>query len=588
MLLRSGLTGCLPPVLCFLSSALCPLPSASAASPRDELLRLVPDDAGFCVVLQNLRDQLARLERSPFAARLAESHFGKSFRDAPEALKLAAVDALLRATLKVSWEQLRDDILGDAVVLAYTPGPPGQPEAEQGLLLVHARRPDLIAGVFDRLNDWQQKSGEVLGVERREYRGQAYYRRQKKDGDEYYLLRGSVFALTDKEARLKAAIDRDRQSPPADLEPPALARRLQQLGVERSLLVWWVNPRAFEPALQQKAQSARGAEGAFLRTFAHYWHTLDGAALFVSLDSDLAFGVAVRARTEDLPAPARRLFAEVSRPSAVWPSFPDNALFAAAGRLPFGPLVEAGGEFLTAEAKQSVQDAVERSVGAVFGSDLLTEILRHLGPDWGVCVAPPGAGERHWLPSLTAVLRLRPGGGGVPVQQRALDGLDFVARLVVLGYNSQRLGRLRLRVVPQGPVEVRVIEGDQWPPGLQPAFAWKDGYLVLASTPEAVRRFQPVEPGVEATRSPEGAEVPLVRLALQGWAGYLRTYREPVAASLADAHKLPAAEVQTRIDRLLEALDLFDAIELTQRATSGRATLTLRVKTLPRVGPSGG
>jgi hypothetical protein len=196
-------------------------------------------------------------------------------------------------------------------------------------------------------------------------------------------------------------------------------------------------------------------------------------------------------------------------------------------------------------------------------------------------VTAPEAGAKGWLPSLTAVLRLRPGGEGAPVEQRVLDGLDFAARLAVLGYNSQRTGQLRLRRLVQDGVEMRVIDGEHLPPGLQPAFAWKGGYLVLASTPEAVRRFVP-STQAELPAAPD-AEVPLVRLALQGWAGYLRTYRGPVAGYLADAYKLPATDVEARIDRLLEGLDLFDGVEVMQRTAPGRATVTVRLKTLPRL-----
>jgi hypothetical protein len=545
------------------------------------LLRLVPADAGFVAVVQDLRDQLARLERSPFAARFAASPLGRAVRDTPEARKLAALDRQLRTHLGVSWPQLRDDILGDAVVLAYTPGPPGKPEEERGLLLVHARKPDLLAGLIDRLNELQQKSGEVDAVERREYQGQGYFYRHKKGGgDEFYFLRGPVLAFTDKEASIRAAIDRDRQTPPTAGELPALASRLRRLGVERSLIVWWVNPRVFDAALNAKVEQAGGPESVILRTFARYWGALESAALHLSLDRDVALGLTVRAHAEALPAAARRFAAEADRPSALWVSFPDTALFTAAGRVPWGPLIETGREFLTPEACRAVQEAVARSVSAVLGRDVLTEVLSRLGPDWGVCVTPPDPADRHWLPSLTAVLRLRPGGAGVPVEQRALDGLDFFARLVVLGYNSHRQDQLRLRVVSQGPVEVRVIEGDQWPPGLQPAFAWKGGYLVLASTPEAVRRFVP-PPVADTPGSPDGVEFPLVRLALQGWAGYLRSYREPVAAFLADTHKLTPADAHARIDKLLEVLDLFDAVELTQRPALGRATWTLRLRTLP-------
>src|SRR5262245_2402406 len=119
--------------------SLCLCGESRSAPPRDELLRLVSSDAGFCVVMQDLRGHLARLERSSFAARLSASRFGQVFRDTPEFRKLATLDEHLFADLNVSWTQLRDDILGDAVVLAYTPGPPGRPSEEQGLLLIHAR-----------------------------------------------------------------------------------------------------------------------------------------------------------------------------------------------------------------------------------------------------------------------------------------------------------------------------------------------------------------------------------------------------------------------------------------------------------------
>jgi hypothetical protein len=560
---------------------LCLCGETRSAPPRDELLRLVPADAGFCVVVQDLRSHLARLEQSPFAARLGASRFAQAFREAPEFRKLASLDERLLTNLNVSWAQLRDDILGDAIVLAYRPGRPGRPSEEQGLLLLHARQPRLLADLITRLNEFQRQTGEMIALDRREHRGQVYYHRRKKaDGDEFYFLRGALLAFSDKEDQLQAVIDCDRQAQAVDAEPPALTRRFEQLGVERSLFVWWVNPRAFDSALRPKVEQATGAEGAFLRTFARYWYALDGVALFLNVDRDFTGGIAVRARTADLSPAARLLVTDSARPSAVLASVPPNALFMAAGRLPWVPLIDAGGEFLAPDARRSIHDAVERSVGAILGRDVLTEIVRRVGPDWGVWLTLPESAGKHWLPSLTAVLRLRPGENGIPVEQRVLDGLDFGARLAVLAYNAQQLGALRMRSVMQDGIEVRVIDGDHLPVGLQPSFAWKDGYLVLASTPEAVRRFQ--APSGPDVRGEDGAEVPLVRLALQGWAGYLRTYRGPVAASLADACKLTPGEANAHIDRWLEGLDLFDTIELTQRATAGRATLTLRLKTLPK------
>jgi hypothetical protein len=530
-----------------------------------------------------LRDQVARLEASPVVTRLAASPYGRSIRQSTQALEIAQLDEKFRTHLSVSWAQLRDDVLGDAVVLSYSPGPPGKPDAEVGLLLVHARKPDVLTGLLDRLTEHQKKIGELTVIERREHHGQAYvFRRKKVGGDEFYFVRGSVLAFTDKESALQTAIDRDRTARSADAEMPAIAGRLRALGLDQDFLVWWVNPRAFDAAVAAKVASARGTEAVFLRTFERYWKSVDGAAASLALRRDLTLNFAIQAKTDTLPDPARRVLAESARPSAVWASFPDNALFAAAGRVPWEPAVEAGGEFLTADTRRDVQDAVERTVGAILGREVLPHLLRHFGPDWGVCVAPPEPGDKGWLPSMTAVLRLRPGGDGAPpVEQRVLDGLDFVARLGVLGYNSQRAGQLRMRMVPQDGVEVRVIDGGQLPPGLQPAFAWKGGFLVLASSPEAVRRFVPPSRSPDAVQA-DDAETPLFRLALQGWAGYLRTYRVPVGAYVADAYHLSAAEADARVGRIVEGLELFDGVEVVQRTAPGRATITVRLKTLPR------
>ena len=166
-----------------------------AAHPRDEILRLIPDDAGLCLLVQDLRGQIDRLKASPFAARLAASPMGRAFRDVPEAGQLAAFNEQLTKHLKITWPELRDDILGDAVAFAYTPGPPDKPDQEQGLILLHARRPERLVALFDRLNELQKKSGELQSVETRDDGGVRYSIRRKAEGNEYYAIAGSILAF---------------------------------------------------------------------------------------------------------------------------------------------------------------------------------------------------------------------------------------------------------------------------------------------------------------------------------------------------------------------------------------------------------
>src|ERR1700693_5917642 len=109
---------------------------ARAAQARDELLRLVPDDVGFGLVLQDLRRHSQLFLGSPFMEEFRRSPLGLAIKNAPQTEKLAAVEKLFQTYLHVDGARLRDDIFGDAMILAYRPGPPGKPELEQGLILI--------------------------------------------------------------------------------------------------------------------------------------------------------------------------------------------------------------------------------------------------------------------------------------------------------------------------------------------------------------------------------------------------------------------------------------------------------------------
>ncbi|MCL6441829.1 MAG: hypothetical protein K6T27_10110, partial [Thermoleophilum sp.] len=104
------------------------LPGVARSAPADEVLRLVPDDVAFCLLVQDLRGHFAAMRESPLGERFLGSKLGQLLREAPEMRRLAEVRRLFREHLQVDLAELRDDILGDAVALAYRPGPPGRPD----------------------------------------------------------------------------------------------------------------------------------------------------------------------------------------------------------------------------------------------------------------------------------------------------------------------------------------------------------------------------------------------------------------------------------------------------------------------------
>jgi hypothetical protein len=554
---------------------------ARGAAPRDELLRFVPEDVAFCLLVQDLRGHAEALRTSPFVAQFRESPAGTALENSPELKKLAQVQKDLQKHLGVDWEQVRDDILGDALAFAYRPGPPDRQEDEQGLFLLRARSAKALAGLVDRINQAQKESGELKALDEREHQGVRYFRRLERDKvagrdkPTFYYLRGPVLVLSAQEEMLRAALDLDR-SLEAAAEPP-VARQLRLLGVDRALLAVWLNPRAFDSHLAAKLAKQTGTpDAAVLETFAVYWKALEGVALTVLLDRDLSFAVAVRARTEALPAPARQFLAAAAQPSELWRGFPDNALVACAVRLDLPALFDGLAEFLPPDKRRGMAGDLDRTFGTPLGKDFVKDVLPSLGPDGGFCLSAPLPGDKGFLPQALVAFKVSPGKGAPPVDQTILTALNAFALVAVVGSNAKQPDRpLSLRTESADKREFKYFAGDKaLPPGVQPAFGLSGGYLVVASSPEVFRRFG------TAPATPAGGEgpSPLLRVSLKGWRTYLQERRDDLAAFLAENHQLTSEEARRRVDAWVSGLRFLDGVEVSQRTAPGRVTLTLTVR----------
>jgi hypothetical protein len=538
-----------------------------APLPRDELLRFVPDDMGFCLVVQDVRRHAAALAASPFAQHFLRSGPGKGLLRSAELRKLEAVDRLIAKQVGVGWAELRDDVLGEAIVLAYRPGPPGKPQQEQGLILVRARTARALHHVVERLNAVQKETGELRELVECDHKGTKYYKRVERNQVNYYYLRGPILLFTGQEDVLRAALEREQSSP--SLSPPVTAR-LRKLGIERSLLALWINPRAWDAEVLGRAAKATEVGP---RTFAVYWKALQDVGVAVKLDRDLSVSLAFRAETDKLPASARKFLAEASRPSEVWRNCPDNALLAAGGRIDVAALFELLGEFMTKKARETVQ-ADLAPLSAVLDRNIIKEVLPNIGPDWGVCITAPPAEDKNWGPRMLLALRVAPG-PEAPVDQALLSALRTWAVFGVLAHNKQHPDRpVRLKSTIVNKVRVQYLEGDNaFPPGIQPAFALKGGYVVLASSVDEVRRFG-TGPAPAATGS-----VPLLRISFKDWRAYLKDRSEPLAGALAERDKITREQARARLDHLRTALELIDRLELRQRSSAGQVTFTLALTT---------
>jgi hypothetical protein len=551
--------------------------TAKAVTPRDELLRLVPDPIGFCLVLQDLRSHAASLQASPFIEQLRQSPFGAKLRKSEDLKKLDQLESKLKEKLGLDFAKLRDDILGDALVFAYRPGPPGKPEEEQGLILVRARNAKVLADLIERLNKVQKEEGALKELEELRHESATYYRRVERDKPpSFYYVHGPVLIVSGREDMLRQAIDCDRTRA-ADAEP-AVTRRLRELDAERALFAMWINPRAFDAEIESKFDGVPADRVSTVKHFGLYWKALDSIVLSLKpTGRDVHLSLGMRARVEELPGAARRLFREASTPSELWRRFPEQALLAVGDRLDSAALFDVLAGFLTPQGKESIQADLNRQLGSLLGGDLRKEVLPALGPDWGLCVTAPGPKEKGWVPQVLFALRVAPTKSTVPLDRTLFSSLDFAARLVVFGHNQNHPEQpIAFKTTDVDKHEVHYLEGDSaFPSGVQPAYALLHGYLVLSSSLDTLRHFAQTTP---AAAIPADAPVPLVRISLKDLRAYLKDHREPIVQFIAEKHGLSRDVAEQQFDNFLTSLQFVDRLELHRRCTSGQVNFTLSVR----------
>jgi hypothetical protein len=536
------------------------------------LLSFVPTDTAVCLVIQGLREKAKTISESPFADWAAERIETQLLSSAEYAV-IRQVEKMIRDQIGLTVSELRDDILGDAIVLTYQPGPPEQPDAEQGTVILKARSPDKLRKLIDRLNQLQQDQGEIKNLKEVDYRGATYIRRVKADGTaEFYYLRNGLFVFSGQEAAIQQVLDRAADTPK---NHDFVSQSLRRLGVENRFVNCWVNPRKLDHDLKTQIDNATDAgQRAFLTHFAKVWAAIDGLAISLDIDRDVELGLSVTFNPLQLPAELQPLLASPPTRSAVWQMVPEDALFAIGGRLDLNALITAIASFAPTEEQDAIRGVIDKTViGPVVGRQNLPAIRDAIGPDWGMWSAAPSAASKSWVPEWTVALRVRETNDGI-ARRGILRVLGFWLQMIQYDYNQKHEDQIELRdVEPNGVSVTYLVNEALFPPGFRPSFAVKDGYLVVTSSPELVQRFTAPTEREKITN-----EVPILRGSGTAIRSYLQTHGQKLGRWLADVQSKDTEEVFRDLGKLADILELVNRVELLVRGDEKRFELALQLQ----------
>jgi hypothetical protein len=570
--------------------------AADAPPAAEGLLRLVPADVSLVVTIEGLRDHARSIGASRLAAELRQVPAVKAWLESEKFRHWQRACSDVESVLGVKLAEVRDQVLGDAVVLAMQlpDGAPPDPSRARGLLVLRARDPALLARLIDAVNSAQQRSGELARVADRRRGGTTYHVREfplnsGRPPEWYVGYPDGTFAFSNSEAMIQGVVDRKPPDPglprieasvagnPApekatsglgDLARLAAVRRRLP---DRALARLYVDPRAIERLFSGAHRSGKPSDDRIRASLERHLASVEyaGAALVWSDD-----GIVVHA-VETLD-PKRvdgwiRRWAGDSRPCR--PELrrvPKTALALASAHVNLTELREAI-ETLAAEPDQPrIRNLEALATGLLLGEDLSARVLPVLGPAVIAYVDAPAvdstqtganSGRGRLFPVVVVVDLAGDRGRAGPSVADALDNaLRTILAMVALD-EKRGQGRAEVANFEAAGVPVRTLSAsspfayavDRYGGKLVlgTSAACVVAYLQSASAPDSGGRFR----AAQGKAFPEYETFLCVDLdAVTGLAG---RYRDRVARSLADRQKRPVADVERDLDQILALARLF-------------------------------
>jgi hypothetical protein len=536
-----------------------------AAGPADELFKLVPREAGATLAIEDLRRHAQEVLASPLTEGFRRLPPVRAWLDSERHRQFAQAKHDIETALHAKVGEIRDGLLGDAVVLVLQPSAGGDPGQARGLLLTRVSDPGLLARLIELGNESERKAGalrEVVPISRGNDR---YYARRFKTGtkpDEWYAtLAGGIFAWSNSESLIQGALDRN-QGRQAGLDSDAHFKAVRSALPESALASLYLHPRFLEQLIPSESQASSDRADRGTRALRHYLKALNFAGLALEWRDGLVLHSHEAVDASKLPEALGRWAARAT--VDVEPARPMLARLAAFAKLDLEPTDL--WDWLISLPNQGspprMENLLTAAKGVLLGRDLEKEVLPQLGP--GIWLGLRLPETKGTPPAVVIATPIRDATSGGSTASALDNGLRTLLAAMALDEK---------RATPQARVETLDLRGIAVTAlSVQTPFAYAvaQGRLVLANNSEAVAdSLAPIEAGrheseIERVRR---EHVPTVKsfavidlLALHRWADQRRP---ALAEKLASGRASGGDSSRQDLDSVLAFVSLFRAGYLT-------------------------
>jgi hypothetical protein len=457
----------------------------AAEAPVADLLHLVPPDASATLAVADLRGHAREFLASGLAAGLNRLPAVKAWFASPRARQLEKARREIEAALGVGVATIRDELLGDAVVLSLRLAPGDPPEQARGLLLLRARDRDLLNRLIATSNAVERRNGRLTGLTSRPWGGASYVVRTfapgAKPAEYYAVFDDATFAWTNSEAMIQGVIDRKGKAGAPGLGDDAKFLDVRRALPGRAAALVLADPRFLERMLAADPRAEKAKDDPAAALLRRYLSAVVYAGAALEWRDGLVLHVHEAVDPARLGEPMRRWAARPGSTAPLVRRVPATALALAAGHFDFVALSDTLGDLIPEADRPRARVLSTLLQGLLLGKDPRSEILPRLGPGVVAYLDAPARNGAGAVPPLVMVVDL----GGETADPGVAAAVDNALRSALALYAldpARKNLSLRVETHETGGVRVTTLAGTE----TRFAFAAERGVLVFGTSAEAV------------------------------------------------------------------------------------------------------